>query len=208
MIHINKSSEPQELTFFKRDIHRSWNEIHQETSKHVYDACLQQCLMDQNSLCGYTEMRLNESVQIHIDHYIKRNLAPQLTFEWNNMVAAVKDSRFGADFKDSHIELADYNQSSHTYVNVYNPVIDNMLEVFTFSSDGGIEPADKTDMKAASTIALFNLDDKELKLRRRECMEAVRSLRLGGLSDQEIFTYLSPSGFISALKYELNQKNQ
>lgn len=208
MIHINKSSEPQELTSFKRNIHHSWKEIHQEANKHVYDACLQQCLMDQNELCGYTEMKLNESVQIHIDHYIKRDLAPQLTFEWSNMVAAVKDSRFGADFKDGHMDLANYDTSNHTYANAYNPVTDNMLEVFTFSSDGGIEPADKTDLKAASTIALFNLDGKELRLRRRECMESVRSLRLGGLTDQEIYTYLSPSGFISALKYEINQKDQ
>lgn len=206
MIHIPKSQEPQELTTFNRTKHQNWGEIHQEANRHVYDACLRQCLMDQNELCAYTEMKLSNSVQIHIDHYIKRDLAQQLTFEWSNMVAAVKDSRFGADFKDNHIHFADYDKSSQIYTNAYNPIIDNMTEVFIFSSDGGIEPADKTDTKASGTIALFNLDNKELRLRRKECMESVRSLRLGGLTDQDIYAYLSPSGFISALEFEINHK--
>lgn len=81
-----------------------------------------------------------------------------------------------------------------------------MVGVFVFSTDGGIEPSDKTDVKALGTIALFNLDDDELKMRRRDCMEAVRSLRNGGLTDQEIYNILSPGGFISAMEFEIKQK--
>lgn len=206
MIHINKSQEPQELSAFNRTKHQNWGEIHEAANKHVYEACLLQCLIDQNELCGYTEMKLEGTVQRHIDHYIKRDLAPQLTFEWSNMVAAIKDDRFGADFKDNNIHLAGYDRSSQTYTNAYNPITDDMVGVFVFSTDGGIEPSDKADIKAVGTIKLFNLDDDELKTRRRDCMEAVRSLRKGGLTDQQIYDILSPGGFISAIEFEIKHR--
>lgn len=203
MRHIAKSQEPPQLKEFKRTNPKKWDEIHQTANKVVYEACLLQCMLDQDELCGYTEMRLDGAVHTHIDHYIKRDLAPQLTFEWGNMVAAVKDSRFGADYKDNHIGIAVYDSINNTYQNVYNPITDNLVGVFAFSTDGGIEPADPADVKAIGTIILFNLDDGELRARRKECMAAVRSMRQGGLSDVEILDILSPGGFVSALAYEI-----
>ena len=59
---------------------------------------------EQNSLCGYTELPLNND-NSHIDHYKKRNLFPQLTFVWDNFVIASIDEEFGAKFKDNHSSL-------------------------------------------------------------------------------------------------------
>lgn len=124
MRRINKSEEPQSLRSFNKAKHENWTEISDPANRHVYNDCWQQCFEDQACLCSYTEAPLPKDkdkekdkdedevkVKRHIDHYIKRDFAPDLTFCWNNMIAAVKDSRFGADYKDKHVKRNDYDKS-------------------------------------------------------------------------------------------------
>lgn len=132
MRHICKSNVPKSLDDFYEHKHTMWNEIHEECNKHVYDDCLTQCELDQDELCGYTEIPLSSGKK-HIDHYVKRDIDPNLTFSWQNMIAAVKDYRFGADWKDDHIKRGDYDSSKKRYKNILNPVIDNFSGRFKFN---------------------------------------------------------------------------
>ena len=110
MRRIDKKEAPESLEDFNRVKHTMWKEIHDEENRHVYEDCLRRCKLEQEELCGYTEIPLSSDTT-HIDHYIKRDIDPRLTFCWNNMVAAVKDYRFGADWKDAHIQKVDYDSN-------------------------------------------------------------------------------------------------
>lgn len=204
MRRIDKSEEPQSLRSFNKAKHEKWGEFSDKANHHVYNDCLQQCIEDQACLCGYTEVPLTGEKR-HIDHYIKRDFAPDLTFCWNNMIAAVKDSHFGADYKDKHVKRNDYNKSECCYTNILNPVRDEFTGRFRFSADGTIEPSDSQDIKAKKTIELFNLNEKSLKERRKRQMENVRTFIEDGLAKEEIPALLKGSGFVSAIEYELSQ---
>lgn len=204
MRNIVKSSEPQSLSDFNAGHHTNWRQIHEEASQHVYDDCIAQCLSDQHGLCGYSEMRLDEGNR-HIDHYVKRNIDPTLTFEWTNMIAAAKDSKFGADWKDDHIAQAGaYDKDTKRYAKLLNPVSDDLTGRFRFSTDGEIEPATETDEMAVNTISVFNLNAPFLKNRRKESMQMVRAMLQGGMQKEDILSALSPGGFVSAIEYELS----
>lgn len=204
MRHICKSNVPKSLDDFYEHKHTMWKEIHEKCNKHVYDDCLTQCELDQDELCGYTEIHLSSGKK-HIDHYVKRDIDPNLTFSWPNMIAAVKDYRFGADWKDDHIKRSDYDFSKKRYKNILNPVIDNFSGRFKFNTDGFMEPSDSDDTIAENTITMFNLNDETLKNRRANSMTLARSMFEGGMGKDEILHYLASDGFISSVEYELSQ---
>lgn len=204
MRRIYKSEEPQSLRSFDKAKHKKWEEIHNEANRHVYNDCLQQCIEDQAHLCGYTEVPLSKDNR-HIDHYIKRDFAPDLTFCWNNMIAAVKGSRFGADYKDKHVKRNDYDKSECCYTDILNPVKDEFAGRFRFSADGTMEPSDNKDIKAEKTIELFNLNEKSLKERRKVQIENVRTYIENDYTKEATLAALTEDGFVSAIEYELSQ---
>ncbi len=201
---ITKSMPPDSLEQFNRTRHTDWSDIHQPENKKVYEDCLDKSIEDQHNLCGYTEIALMPATR-HIDHYIKRDFDPQLTFDWMNMIAAVKDYRFGADWKDKLIKKKDYDKNIHRYQNILNPIVDEMNDRFIFFTDGTIEPSDSNDSTAANTIKIFNLNESSLKSRRKDIMQDVRNMAEGGIDKDSILNYLKRDGFISAIEYELSQ---
>lgn len=205
MQSIKKSPEPQSLTKFNRTSHSNWSDIHTEANKHVYDDCILQCMVDQMNLCGYTELCLDNGVK-HIDHYIKRDIDPKLTFNWGNMIAAIKDSRFGADYKDNVVSRVDYDPITKQYKHIYNPLVDDLSGKFCFETNGFMRPINSADVKAQTTIDVFNLNEDSLQACRCDIMEYVRDMRKGGMSDEDIRESLAGSGFVTALEYELSQK--
>lgn len=202
MKHIDKTSEVPSLTTLRRSNPQSWQTIHDAANQHVYDDCLKQIMLDQENLCGYTEMRLDQGM-VHIDHFVKRDIDPRLTFCWENMIAAIKDSRYGADWKDRHITHNDYDRANHRYNTILNPIVDDFHNRFKFATDGTIEPYNSQDIKAARTINVFNLNEDSLRSRRRDAMEAARAMIAGGMTKQEVYDYLSADGFVSAVDYEI-----
>lgn len=201
MRKIEKSAEPESLQKYKKMVkNNDWNLMHKNNHE-VYDDILFQCLIDQKDVCGYTEVKLND--RTHIDHFIKRDIDPTQTFVWDNMIAAVHDSKFGSDFKDKTVSLVDYDKIRVTYHHILSPVRDNVSNRFHYMTNGMIEPADVTDTDACETIRFFNLNEGSLVTRRKEAMKAVRDCLDGGMTKEEIYQYLDE--FPSAVAYEINQ---
>lgn len=119
-------------------------------------------------------------------------------------VSAVKDSRFGADWKDCHIAVKDYNLCRKRYNNILNPIMDKMEGRFVYSADGFMQPVDDKDELAASTIVMFNLNEASLKSRRKSIIKSVRDLMVSGLSKEDVSMYMKSSGFDSVVEYELS----
>jgi len=153
---------------------------------------------EQNGLSGYTEKPILK--KSHIDHYIKRDLNPRLTFNWNNLIVDEINDLYGARYKDTHIHHL--NQ----YTTILNPVIDDAENFFYYSNSGIIEP--KLDLpsplkeKAKNTIQIFNLNHPDLVNKRQGIFKNIENYQ-NQLENEIIFEYLSKFGFHSLLKQEL-----
>ncbi len=79
----------------------NWSDFHKKFHN-IYEQTRLQILIDeQDSLDGYTEVYINKLENCHVDHYKKRDIYAQLTFDWNNLIVAKKDNEFGANYKDN-----------------------------------------------------------------------------------------------------------
>ena len=152
---------------------------------------------EQVGLCGYTELPLNID-NSHIDHYKKRNLFPQLTFDWTNLIVAAVDDEFGANFKDNG-----YSIKAAEYSEIFNPVLDHSENYFSYTEWGeivakeGITNDEKE--KAEKTIEIFNLKHPSLKSRRFTIIQMVKSCR-EQFTKQELLQLFNGQGFKSVIE--------
>lgn len=117
-------------------------------------------LAEQGNRCAYTEVRLDEKANCHIDHFQTRNLFPHKTFDYYNMMVSCNAEQYGAKFKDKQIK------SKSDYNNLINPVEDNPSDHIEFAFTGDILPIDSS-LKGEITITFFNLNEKSLLERRK-----------------------------------------
>lgn len=171
---------------------RTWQDFHKD-HKDIYEETRLQILTEeQNGLCGYTEIYINELEKCHIDHYKKRAFFPDMTFDWNNLIVATKDDDFGANFKDSV-----YKIKKEEYSDIYNPVTDDI----TFEYDEWGEIVEQ-EGKIKKTVEVFNLNCKSLKRRREDIITTIRALKNAGGLEEDIRSSLKDTGFVSVLEQE------
>lgn len=125
---------------------------------------------EQNRLCGYTEISLNEeSNSYHIDHFEKREHNQNKIFDWNNLIVSTSDEDYGGKYKDNQ-----YKIKSNGYGNIFNPVVEDMSQYLQYYEDGeiaakeGIDP--KIKQKVEETIKAFNLNHKTLTHKRKDLL--------------------------------------
>lgn len=152
-------------------------------------------------MCGYTELPLSEDDKdIHIDHYKKRDLFPRETFDWNNLIVALKSDEFGADYKDNryHIRKEEYSQ-------ILNPATDIAQDYFEYLATGDICPKPKLTLperlKAEKTIEVFNLNHASLVNRRKDLVRMINAYK--ELPKEVIASCIAPLGFKSLQEQKL-----
>lgn len=184
----------------------NWDDFH-KSHKDVYYKMREKILQnEQDNLEGYTELYVDEknkdSKDYHIDHYKKRDQNPLLTFEWNNLIFAVHDSSFGADYKDLK-----YKIKNHEYALIFNPVTDNVEDYFYYNYWGKIEPKENISLqdkgKVIKTIEVFNLNHDSLVERRKNLLKLIQDYKEYQLSKDDILSVLATSGFRSLVEQEL-----
>lgn len=134
-------------------------EIKNQLNKHIAQK-------EQFGVDAYTQQRLN-SEQKHIDHYCKRSMFPELTFNYNNLFVSNHNNKYGADFKDNHISKLDYGT-------MYNPALN--YDKFEFLESGEIHAKVEGDILANRSITIFNLKDEKLNSRRFDIFKSALSL--------------------------------
>ena len=169
--------------------HNKYKDIYEETRLKILTD-------EQNQLCGYTEIYINELEECHIDHYKKREFFSELTFDWDNLIVATKDDDFGANFKDNKYSRNGIQRSE--YADIYNPVIDDIL--FEYDEFGAII---KKDEKIKKTVEVFNLNCESLKRRRADIISTIRSLKNDRNNIYDIKSSLSEAGFLSVQEQEI-----
>ncbi|PZF73563.1 retron system putative HNH endonuclease [Taibaiella soli] len=153
---------------------------------------------EQDCICGYSEIPIEDERDCHIDHFRKRSMFPQDTFNWNNLIAACNHEAFGAKYKDNKSGIRQLD-----YANIFDPVVDAVQNYFYYNERGEIEPHPKlSDLvlraKVQKTIEVFNLQDKSLVNRRKTIIEQIKSYT--DLTQAEIFNALISAGFVSLIE--------
>ncbi len=122
-------------------------------------------LEEQMLLCAYCEKEIDENPKnSNIDHFKTRNLFPELTLEYSNLLVSCNTEERCSSFKDTHIK------SREEYKNIVNPVVENPNDFFDYLPTGEIIAKNK---KGQFTIDIFNLKDIALT----QChLQIVRSL--------------------------------
>ncbi|MGL4328888.1 MAG: retron system putative HNH endonuclease [Tannerellaceae bacterium] len=204
MRKINKGEPIEQFTDFMRTNPSDWRtDFHNKGRFPGLSAnCRSHILVfEQDCMSGYTELPIKDENRCHIDHYVKRDINPRLTFSWDNYIVDSNDDNFGARFKDSHIVAADYT-------NIFNPVTDHAELYFQYAEDGTIEPADNIKesnrKKAERTIELFNLNHTSLVSQRYVIIEVFNAYQ--DLCDDDIRACFSNSGFRSLIEYLLKNR--
>lgn len=170
-----------------------WKCFHDKYKIIFQDTRLQIVLDEQNNLCGYTEIYINNEEECHIDHYIKREFDSRLTFDWNNLIVATKDNDFGANYKDNT-----YKIQQPEYTQIYNPVTDNIK--FKYDEFGVIlEEAGKIK----KTVEVFHLNCESLKRRRADIISTIEALKKDNNDIEDIKAVLENVGFLSVVEQEL-----
>lgn len=174
------------------DFHRDYKDIFEKSRLVITD--------ERNQLCGYTEIYIKELIYCHIDHYKKRSMFPELTFDWNNLIVATKDSYFGANYKDNKSGI-----QKNDYGNIFNPVIDNVENYFDYTTWGEVTPktaiSEVDNQKAIKTIEVFNLNHNSLKDRRKNLIRMISCY--SEMAKEEILTALENLGFVSVINQTL-----
>ena len=133
-------------------------------------------LEEQKLLCAYCEKEIDESsISSNIDHFKTRNLFPELTLEYSNLLVSCNTKERCSTFKDSNIK------SREEYDNIVNPVLENPDDFFDYLPTGEIIAK---NTKGQNSIDIFNLRDKSLTQCR---LQIVKSLKYLDLSLDEIF---------------------
>ncbi|MBD5356997.1 MAG: TIGR02646 family protein [Bacteroides sp.] len=186
----------------------SWDEFRLKN----YDEYLQvrqQALNEQKNECAYTGLWLGEGTNqiVHIDHFYKKSLYPNLRFQWLNLFAAAKDLPYGSDYKDVCIS-GPLKHSDSQYKTFWSPLEANLEDKFWYRQDGAIEPhsslSDNDKKIAQNTIEMYNLNADDLKRKRRNIIEYVRNL--GQLEDNVIRDCMKENGFSFLVDFELRKK--
>ncbi len=200
MIHIQRSKAPKVFTDgLKKFKSSNWDNFVQNY-KDVYQSTRTVLEEDQMHLSGYTELPLK--TKTHIDHFLKRDLFPEHTFDWFNYVVDDHCNGYGADYKDTHIRNRQDNAK------LVNPISENPQDFFTYQASGemiardGISDGDKE--RANFTIDSFNLNHKLLTKRRSELFSLIQSYHEGGLGKVEINNALQAQGLTSFVEFCLN----
>lgn len=128
MKRINK----QEPAFFKEFV-RKKNPADWSETKEISFSLREHILAnEQNYQCAYTEIDvLPDSHSSHIDHFRKRCMFPNLTFEYANLFTCSINESYGAKFKDKIVKEADYAE-------LINPSKENPTDYFEYTLDGYI----------------------------------------------------------------------
>jgi len=199
MKKINKQNPlPDFASFVLKNNPTEWRQLPSKIS-----ADSRFCILcnEQDGLCGYSEMILEEdSTSSHIDHYYKRNLFPKKTFDWNNLIVSTIDEDFGGKYKDNT-----YKIKAEEYQQIFNPVVDDMSQFIEYSGNGKIMPLNNLSEdvvnKVKKTIEVFNLNCSSLKNKRRDLISQLNSCK--NIPQDEIKKAFSNRGFVSVLNWFL-----
>jgi uncharacterized protein (TIGR02646 family) len=168
MFKIAKN-EPKYFTVAKSKVKLSkiksaWDDGHINSTRGKLRADI---LLDEQSLiCAYCEKAIDDNPNCsNIDHFKTRNLFPEETLNYHNLLVSCNSHDRCSSFKDKNIKYRD------DYENIINPVVENPDEYFDYLITGEIVAKNS---KAEFTIYIFQLETNALIESRLQVYEALK----------------------------------
>ncbi len=174
-----------------------------------YHAVRQQALKEQADECAYTGLWLGDGTtqQVHLDHFLKKSIYENKTFDYDNLFAAAKDLPYGADYKDKCI-CGPKPKADEQYSTFWSPCQQNLEKAFWYRQDGFMVPADSLSNEekemAQHTIDMFNLNSGDLIRKRSGVIKLVRSM--SDCDADMVRECLNMKGFSFLVDFELRHK--
>lgn len=214
MRYIQKTSEPESFTEWKRqeneDWQPNWGNFGKPEKRDVHDTLLQ----EQGYSCCYCESRISTQIS-HIEHFKPRSKYPELSLEYANLLASCQGEAEDPPPKPSYCgQLKGAWYDSQLLV---SPLVPACADYFRYSDDGQILPTrDLSKATAAiTTIEKLGLDINKLRRLRKSAIEGVLDDEFDELTETEkrkliqYFDLPDENGqyqeFCSALIYLLKQ---
>lgn len=166
MRNITKENPPAFFSDFIRKEHpKGWNDIapiREKLRNHILEH-------EQQGYCAYTEIKITK--ECHIDHFYTRNLYPEKTFQYDNLLVSCNSENYGAKYKDKQIKgKADYDT-------LINPTTDNPADYLEYTFTGEVESLREQDQRGTQTIQYFNLNERSLVNRRKRAIECLIAMK-------------------------------
>lgn len=145
---------------------RGWDEFAKTKEGIKFELRMHILEKEQHGCCAYCGCYINNPKDnANIDHFKTRNLFPEKTLDYDNLLVSCKSLKNCSSYKDANINNDGKNRDK-TYCNIINPVEDDPEEYFEYHIGGEIyAKSGKLKEKAENTIRLFNL--KETDFRRK-----------------------------------------
>ena len=199
MFQVSKT-EPNYFTLAKKrvklpKVKAAWED---ENIASIREKLREDILMnEQNSLCIYCEKKVSsDTKKSNIDHFKTRNLFPEESLIYDNLLVSCNTYNRCSSFKDKQVK------SKVEYDDIVNPVIDNPEDYFDYLLTGEIIAKNE---KGDLTIALFALDSKVLVESRQQIVLSLKyfaTLSLEEIYDSFGYEYRS---FIKAIYPKLKE---
>ncbi|RUM61225.1 MAG: TIGR02646 family protein [Persephonella sp.] len=142
---------------------KNWDNLRGEEKKIIAEYLKKN---EQKGMCAYCESKLKEN-SYHIEHFRKRSLFPELTFDYNNLFLSCNNENSCGKHKDR------YGLTKDEFNTIYSPLYIN-LDEFEYSYTGEI--LGKTP-KAKKTIEVFNLNERSLVEKRKKIIKSIEFCR-------------------------------
>jgi uncharacterized protein (TIGR02646 family) len=130
-------------------------------------------LREQGYLCAYTMIRTPSSNKGHVEHIWPRSRAPTKELEYANMVycfpgAGAERCAFGAHYKD------DFEVTNDNFIAPTHRACETRL---AYELSGKVKASSEADYAATQTVAILNLNHKELVALRQAAIRSQRIFR-------------------------------
>ncbi len=191
MRKFERGAAPESLAKARRE-RKSWDQFahtdaHKELRDRLYEA--------QGERCAYCETNIKSSngdINGHIEHLIRRNDAPEKTFDWNNLFFSCNHDESCGRYKDNPKNKITFNGED-----IVDPSREKPSEFFTYDANGKIvergDVSETAKRRALETIRVFNLNLPKLQNARKRAAEIVANLFNHGFlnSEKEIDEFLT-----------------
>jgi uncharacterized protein (TIGR02646 family) len=170
MRRITKGPEPAEVA--------AWKEQNATTPQNLTytnmpkTAARAQMLTEQGYLCAYTMLRIDAQNECHIEHIEPQNQSPNRSIDCSNMLACFPGNVPPPGWTPQFPYGAQSKGGSHVNDNNFVSPLHKDVELrFTYTASGAVKGTDATDLAAASTIQMLNLNDSQLSDLRKAAIE-------------------------------------
>lgn len=183
MKHIVKDQNTPDFDKWKASANDDWQPTYEDLSGTTKKEVKYSLMKEQGYICCYCERRLTDDGS-HIEHFNPRSNNVLNPLDYTNMLCSCQNQ----------LEQGEPRHCGH----LKGDWFDNQLLVspldpdceghFTYTADGKIQPAEKSDDSARMTIEKLGLNVNKLNALRKKAIEPFLD---ENLSEQEFFQFVS-----------------